>query len=128
MGNFDLMTARIFCAAIAVSTLALTTATNSWAYRVLEQIEDAYELTLDQVTLPSRETGSVSFQACESCPTTFLSVTTATKYQRNGEQMNLSDFVAVANELGTLNSDIRPVLIYVFINIESKRVTRIVLD
>ena len=128
MGNFNSMPVRIVYTVIAVLTLALATATNAWAYRVLGQIEDAYELALDQVTLPSRETGSISFRVCESCPTTFLSVTTATKYQRSGEQMNLSDFIALVDEIRNVNSGVRRDLIYVFINIESKRVTRIVLD
>ena len=128
MGNLSLRYLRCTRATMAISIVALSMATNAWAYRVLEQLEDAHELTLGQITLPRSETGSISFRTCETCADEFLNVTTATRYQRSGEIMTLSEFVAAVNEIRSLNSRTQPALIYVFFNVESKRVTRIELD
>ena len=128
MANFRSRKPRIAQAAIVMSILTLASATNVWAYRIIKQLEDAYELALDEIRLPQSETGSVSILACEECDTTFLSVTTTTKYQRDGVEMKLNEFIEAVKESRSLDSGARRALIYVFFDIESMRVKRIELD
>ena len=52
----------------------------AWAYRVIEQPEDAYELMLGEVSLPRGVAGTVIFKPCAECTTTSLRVTSETAY------------------------------------------------
>ncbi len=93
MSNFTSMTARISKAVVATSILGLTTMTNAWSYRIVEQLEDAYELGLDDIKLPGRLTGLVSFTPCNGCALLALRVTPETAYYIDEIEMTLADFL-----------------------------------
>lgn len=115
-------------ALIITIALLIGSLSSAWAYHVIEQIEDAYELSLGLVTLPTNSDGSVIFTACESCRTTSLRVTDATRYLVNGSQAELSQINEIA---GTLRGSARgreETAVIVFYDPRSLRVTRISLS
>ena len=71
-------------AIFATLVLVLGTISSAWAARTIEQVEDAYELVLGEVSLPQRVTGTVSFRTCPTCTRTALRVTNETTYVVNG--------------------------------------------
>ena len=125
MGNFDSMTVRISIAVIAMSILGLATMTNAWSYRIVEQLEDAYELELDDIKLPARLTGLVSFTPCNGCALLTLRVTPETTYSIDEIEMTLADFLNAA-EVIRLSADADDFTgVGVFSDVESQYVTRL---
>ena len=115
-------------AIIATLALLLGSMSSAWAYRVMEQTQDAYELVLGEVSLPRGDTGSVIFKPCPTCTTTSLRVTRATTYFVNGAPLALPDFLAAAEAIRQLNGGNQDTDVYIFFDIESRRITRLVLD
>ncbi len=109
---------------IVVAGLVLASS-SAWAYRVLEQIEDSYELSLVTVELPSSETGTIAFQACEECRTTALRVTNETRYVANGAPVELSELREIAAEVQATANGRDRAAIYINYEIASLRVTRV---
>lgn len=115
-------------ALITVTALALGATSSAWAYRVLEQIEDAYELSLGAVRLPADERATVVFTACESCRTTALRVTEATRYFANSAELPLADLREIADDLRATSEGRSSSLVYIYFDIASMRVNRIKLS
>lgn len=97
------------------------------ASATLRAIEQAYELTRDQVRLPSAEHASLTVRLCATCTPVVLQVTKATAwFSAPGEQPPagqaavLAAFAAAASDPG--------VLVHVYYEPQTKRVKRIVLD
>jgi hypothetical protein len=107
---------------IAVFLACLDTAS---AVRVLEQLEDPAELGLSQITLPTSDTGTLSYRACDACRLTSLRVDTTTKYLVNDSELPLADFVRVAEEIRAVRGAAERTLVVVFSDIETGRVTRV---
>ena len=101
---------------------------SAWAYRVIEQTEDAHELVLGEVALPLGVTGSVIFKLCEDCTTTSLRVTSATSYFVNGAALELKVFLESAEAIRQTNGGNQNTAVYVFFDLESQRVNRLALD
>lgn len=114
--------------AIATLILLLGAASSAWGYRVLEQTEDAYELGLGEVSLPRNSSGSVIFKPCDECRTTSLRVSSGTIYEVNGTALELADFLEAAEGFRRMNGGNQQTAVYVFYDIESKRVNRLALD
>jgi hypothetical protein len=87
------MSPRVITALLV--TLAL--AGQAHATRVMQQPEEAYELSLGQVSLPQRVGGSVIFKPCPDCQTVGLRVTAATRYFVSGQEVTV-DALAKATE------------------------------
>ena len=100
---------------------------SAWAYRVIEQAEDAYELVLGEVSLPARATGSIIFNPCPDCTTTSLRVSRATSYVVNGVSLEFPDFIEAAEVIRDMDGGSQNTAVYVFFDVESKRVNRLVL-
>ena len=115
-------------AAIATLILVLGAASSAWGYRVLEQVEDNYELMLGEVSLPRNSGGSVIFKPCAECLTTSLRVTASTIYLVNGSAVVLEDFLRAAEGFRDTDGGNRMTAVYVFYDIESKRVNRLAMD
>ena len=114
---------------IIIATALLTGFTSSaWAYRVVEQLEDAYELTLGLVRLPANERATVVFTACENCRTTALRVTAETKYFANGAPVSLADLRDIADDLRATTVGRNDTLVYVYYDVASLRVNRLKLS
>ena len=103
---------------------ALLGATTAGAYQV-NQLEDAYELQLSEVTLPASGTGSISFRSCSSCETSAMRLNATTKYRLNGVELALPDFLAAAARIREAEDADENSSITVFFNIQSRRLTRI---
>ena len=108
--------------------LLLGSVSSAWAYRVLEQTEDAYELMLGEVSLPRGAAGTVIFKPCADCDTTALRVSSQTTYAVNGAAFELADFLEAADEIRQLDGGNSGTAVYIFFDIESKRVNRLHLD
>jgi hypothetical protein len=115
----------MFRVAIAMIALSLSALSPAWAYRVLDQIENAYELRLGLVTLPSGSSGSVIFTACETCRTTSLRVSAETKYFVDGSEVSLADLRTAAERLRATAEGRERTAVYVFYEPTSLRVTRV---
>jgi hypothetical protein len=114
---------RGFVAAIALSLGVMSQAS---AYRVIEQLETAYELRLGVVTFPGDANGSVIFTPCSTCRTMSLRVSDQTRYFIAGQLVDLADFRERVDALrATIDGQQRGVFIYA--DNESLRVTRLAL-
>jgi hypothetical protein len=101
--------------------LAVDTAS---AVRVIELVERAVELTLDELTLPSGSGSTISFSECASCGISTHRLTDQTVYQANRQTLPLAEFLAVAEEIRNApNASIAVATVY--LDIATGRVTRI---
>ncbi len=101
---------------------------SAWAQRVIVQTEDAYELALGEVSLPRGDAGSVIFRPCPACTTTSMRVTEATTYFVNGTPLALADFLVAAEAIREMYRGNQRTAVYVFFNIESRRISRLKID
>ncbi len=115
-------------ALFAALALLLGGITSAWAYRVIEQTENAYELVLGEVSLPIGETGSVIFRPCPACTITSLRVTRATTYFVNGVPSEFADFLKAAEAIRRISRGSQNTAVYVFFDIESRRINRLAID
>ena len=115
-------------AIFATLVLVLGTISSAWAFRSVEQVEDAYELVLGEVSLPQRATGTVSFKPCPTCTRTSLRVTSATAYFVNGAPMGLLDFLEAAAAIRQIDGGNQNTAVYIFSDIQSHRVNRLKLE
>jgi hypothetical protein len=114
------MTSRIL---VAAALLCLVN--TAGAVRVLEQLEKPVELTVSQITLPTGETGTLSFKECDECRTSSHRVTSATKYLLNGREVPLADFLIVIEEIRSNRRVAETTNAAVFLDIATERVTRV---
>jgi len=115
-------------AVFATLILLLGSVSSAWAYRVLEQSEDTYELILGEVSLPRGEAGTLIFKPCADCNTTALRVSGQTRYAINGAAYELPDLLEVAEQIRQQDGGNSGTAVYVRFDIESKRVTWLGLD
>ena len=113
---------------IVAIALSLGLMSQASAYRVLEQLENAYELQLGVVTLPSDANGSVVFTPCSTCNTTSLRVTDGTRYFIAGQLVELAELRERAAALRATVDGQQRVGVFVYVDSESLRVTRLVLS
>ena len=99
--------------------LTLALAGPAPATRVINQPEDAYELSLGEVSLPQRVGGSLTFKLCPVCNTIGLRVTANTRYFLSAEEVPVEDLAALAAQLDRSTS------ITVFYDKESGFVNRL---
>ena len=115
-------------AIFATLVLVLGTISAAWAARTIEQVEDAYELVLGEVSLPRRVTGTVSFRTCPTCTRTALRVTNETTYVVNGATLEFADFLEAAEAIRQIDGGNENSAVYVFVDIQSHRVNRLEVD
>lgn len=96
------------------------------AAATLQTIEQAYELTRDQVQLPTDTSGPLRIRPCRDCPPVALQVTVDTQWftapgaPAVSRKELLAAFKQAALEPATL--------VYVYYEPQTKRVKRVVLD
>ena len=112
-------------AVVTLSILGLAIASNALAYRVVEQLEDTYELVLSDVRLPSGVTDSVDFRACDGCALLSLRVTHETTFYIDDILMSLGDFLDTAEIIRQSTSADGDASVGVFFGIASQRVNRL---
>lgn len=109
----------------AVATALLGAASATQAQPALELKEASYELTLENVTLPSSTVGTVIFRECPECATHSMPVNPATRYFVDGVELSFDKFRAAAD---TLRSSLGPDLavgVYVHYALDTSAVNRI---
>ena len=92
------------------------------------QTEGAYELGLGEVRLPRGVTGSVTFKPCPTCPIDSFRVTPATTYSVNGTPLEFKDFLEAVKAIRKLDGGNQNTAVYLFFDIESRRVNRLQVD
>ena len=107
---------------IATLLLTLGLAAPASATRVMYQPEDAYELSLGEVSLPQRVGGSVIFKPCPECKTVGLRVTTDTRYFVAGQQVTVGELAKAVEKLE------RTTNVTVFFDKETRFVNRLKID
>jgi hypothetical protein len=113
---------------IVAITITAATLSPAWAYRVLEQLEQAYELQLGQVRLPDGANGTVVFTPCSTCTTQSLRVTQETTYTISGSPVDLLTLREQADSLrATVDGQTRAA-VYIFYDPASLRVRRLTLS
>jgi hypothetical protein len=110
---------------LATVVLSLGLLGNAFAFRVLEQVENAYELSLAQVELPADAGGALSFKVCDTCRTSVHQVTRATQYFLNGTAVTLDGLSSAAADIRKTPNGEDRTLVAVYVDIESQRVTRV---
>lgn len=119
------MNQRIFhCFAACLLSLSLS----AGASTIIDQPQEAYELGLVDVTLPSSSGGNVIFKECAECRTQSLRVTSATVYALDEQVMNLGDLRRAVADLQAERGSSAGIAVYLFYNKDSKRVERLVVD
>ena len=113
---------------LATLVLLLGSTSSAWAQRTIVQTEDALELALGEVSLPRGDTGSVIFRLCPACTTTSMRVTEATAYFVNGTPLALPEFLEAAEAIREMYRGNQNTAVYVFFNIESRRISRLKID
>ena len=116
---------RFFFATLILLSSGIGTA---WAYRVIEQTEDSYELALAEVSLPRGQPGFVRFRMCNDCETISLLLTSSTTYYVNGALSEFPEFFAAAAAFREMEGRGNSTAVYVFLDTESRQVKRLVLD
>src|SRR5262245_32213916 len=105
--------------------LALAAASPAGAVRTIENIEDAHEVALANLVLPTSGVGRLTLRACPKCEQQSFQVNGNTTYRLGaGKPMSLSDFRVAVGQLRQRSGDrVRGVVFY---DVSTKRVTRVV--
>ena len=92
----------------------------------LERIEEAYEVGLNRVALPSYGGGQVTFSPCATCESVSMRVDAGTRYLiiDGNEDITLKTFLETAAAIGNPSDSI----VYVIFDTDSLVVTRLILD
>ena len=117
------MTAHKILATVALLAVFGT----AQAARILEQPEEGYELTLEQVTLPSSASGGVTMKLCESCAYSTHVLTASTQYLVNGQAATFAEFKRFADGLRDDRDARETALTCLFVDVGTGRVTRMTL-
>jgi hypothetical protein len=97
------------------------------AVEVLGKIEEALEIHLNFVEMPSNDADAIRINGCTACPTVTKDVTPATRYFIGRSELPLVDFRAAVADLRASHRGAETTLVGVFYNVESDLVTRIIL-
>jgi hypothetical protein len=113
---------------VALLALAFGNTSPSIAARIVDQPEGAYELRLGAVVLPGNTAGHVVFKPCTDCASISMSVTAATIYTVDRSVVPFADFLTAAQSFRSRQGGDKNTAVYVFYDVESRRVTRLALD
>ena len=97
------------------------------AARILDQPEQGYELTLEQLTLPSTASGGVAMKRCDDCTYSTHVLTSSTQYFVNGHILPFDEFKRIADGLRADRAARETALTGLFIDVDTGRVTRMTL-
>jgi hypothetical protein len=117
------MTAHRILATVALLAMLGT----AHAARVLEQPEEGYELSLEQLTLPSSASGGVTMKLCDACAYSTHVLTSGTQYFVNGQKLSFDEFKQIANDLRADRVARETALTGLFIDVATGRVNRMTL-
>jgi hypothetical protein len=110
-----------------IALAALSISTSAAATRLIEQPEGGYEAFLGDVALPTSTTDAVVLKPCSTCPSLSLHVTPQTSYRLRRTAVPLGDLARAAADL-VASGKARRTAVYVFYDIESGAVNRLVIE
>jgi len=112
---------------LLLAALTLIVAGTASATRTIEQPEGAYESSLRDVIMPGGSAGYVIFKPCSACDSISLNVTADTAYFVRSTALPLPDFLQAAESFRDQGETGVGTAVYVFYDVETKRVNRLVL-
>ena len=111
-----------------LATLALLTALGAaHAAKVIDQPERSFELSLQNLTLPSGPGGGLTVKACDTCTYSTHVLSAGTSYFVNRQLVTFEDFSRIAEELRGNRRTLETTFVGVFIDVETERVNRVTL-
>jgi hypothetical protein len=110
---------------ILIAIAALLALGTAHATRVLDQVENGFELTLADLHLPAAGGETISFSACPRCGINTHRLTDTTVFKVNGRQVPLAEFLRITAQVSERPADAARTFAGVFLDIASGRVTRI---
>jgi opacity protein-like surface antigen len=113
---------------LTAAALALILSGTAAAVRVVSQPEGAYEVRLSAAVLPRSTAGYVIFKPCDGCDSVSLQVTAATTYSVDGASVPFAEFIAAAEEFRGTEGGGDGTAVYVFYDVETRRVNRLAVD
>jgi hypothetical protein len=110
----------------AIVTLVLALSLSGIAAaRDFEMLEEAHEIVLAEVALPSSAAGAVVFRPCADCDTVRLQVSSRTRYLIGGREVALPDFLLAVDAVRQGTGGETDTVVAVFTDVSTQRVTRV---
>lgn len=97
------------------------------AFRVIEQPERPFELTLSQLTLPRDTGGGVTLRECDLCGISTRRFIEGAKFVVDGRPLPYADFLQIVKDLRGSVTASDATVINVYVDKTTERVTRIAL-
>lgn len=110
-----------------ISLIVLLASWLSGGQAAIRQIEQAFELTPQQLQLPSRPDAQLTIRPCANCRVVALRVTAATQWYAAMDEQQPAGQARVLEIYRTASSDPQT-LVHVYYEAQTLRVKRIVLD
>lgn len=110
---------------IAIALVGGLLAGSANAFRVIEDVEGSVELGLSELTLPTGSNGNVQYRACANCTSVTQTVNDETVYRLNGQALGFPEFLAAIADIRKTPSVENRALAVVVYDLNTKRVTRV---
>lgn len=114
------MANRIFAFSIALLASALLSAQVLALKPIIEPLENGWELSVDNVTFPSTETGTVRLKTCDDCDTQTVRITGQSKAYIGKLEVGMGAFKQAV-------ADNPSAQLLVFVRINTDEVSRVIL-
>ena len=110
----------------AIITVALAlTMSNAFAVRTVEVLEEAYELMLGDIVMPSGAAGTAVFRPCAECDSVGMAVSAQTRYFFGGREATLPEFLRLVEELRQTPRGNAEAFVGLFYDQQANRITRL---
>lgn len=123
--QFQFRFARLVFTSLWIIAVSSTPLAPSWGYRVVEQIEEAYELSIGELELPDRVSGSVTFRPCDTCSIISLRLQTSSRFRIDGTELDFTEFAAAVLRIQESDDSGNQAIAGVFISMSTGILTRI---
>ncbi len=114
------MTIRIFAILALLGFMS-----SASAFRMLEQRERPFELTLSQLTLPKDTAGSLTLRECDKCGISTRRFVDGVKFVVDGRELKYADFLQIVSDLRGNTRTNDTIVANVYVDIATERVTRV---
>jgi hypothetical protein len=98
------------------------------AFRVLEQPERPFELSLSALTLPKDVKGTVSLRECNNCGISSRRFADGAKFVVDGREVRYEDFLKVVSDLKSNSQTSDSIPANVYVDIATDKVTRVAVN
>ncbi|MGI9258947.1 MAG: hypothetical protein ACR2QQ_08935 [Gammaproteobacteria bacterium] len=116
---------KLLLSRLTVIVLLASFAASAWAYRVVELVEEAYEVGLEDLDLPARSPGNAVVRPCSGCTAIYLTLDGRTTFFIQDRPTDYATFFELTNEIRDSSSDPSSITFGVFYRPGSAIVTRI---